>query len=148
LRSQIADRRLQIGCRLRIIGVAVLAAAVWGAACGVRQERSIADEFFAESRLRDKTALQQIATVTFEPHINGIVERFEITKVSPEEDNTKSVTISAQVRLPAGAIVRKTIVLVMTHRAGDGPTDDPDRRSRWLITGFMDAAAPPATPRS
>jgi|HubBroStandDraft_6_1064221.scaffolds.fasta_scaffold1126449_1 hypothetical protein len=123
-------------------------AAAWLAACGVGQERSIADQFFAESRLRDKTALQRIATVAFEPHINGIVERFEITKVSPEEDHTKRVTVAAQVKLPDGTKAQKTIVLLMTHLAPDARTDDPDRRSRWIVTGFMDAVASPATPRS
>src|SRR5207248_1357939 len=42
-------------------------------ACGVRPERSILDEFFAASRLRDKTALAKFSTVTFEPLEQGIV---------------------------------------------------------------------------
>ena len=67
----------------------------------------------------------------------------------PQAQGQPNQTVPPQtLTVPAGTIVRKTIVLVMTHRAGDGPADDPDRRSRWLITGFMDAVAPPATPRS
>jgi hypothetical protein len=142
------SRARQLGVPRRATGIATVAAAVWLAACGVRQERSIAGEFFAESRLRDRTALEQIATVVFEPHINGIVERFEITKVSPEEDNTERVTVSAHVKLPDGTLVQKTIVLLMSHRARDAPKDDPERQSRWIITGFMDELAAQATPRS
>ena len=56
----------------------VVLAAIVASACG-RQERSVVDEFFTQSRLRDKTALQKIATVTFEPRTQGIVEQFDIT---------------------------------------------------------------------
>ena len=93
------------------------------------------DEFFAQSRLRDKTALQKIATVTFEPRVQGIVEQFEITNVTPEENQTKTVTVSAQVKLPDGAVTREVIVLTMSH---------------GLITGFLGVPfqKAPATPRS
>jgi hypothetical protein len=113
------------------VGVLVLvAAASLSGACG-GQERSIVDEFFAQSRLRDKTALQKIATVTFEPHIQGIVETFDVTNVTPEENDAKTVTVSAQVKMPDGTIVHKTIVLTM---------------SRGIITGFVTGS--PAIPRS
>ena len=102
--------------------------------CG-RQERSVVDEFFAQSRLRDKTALQKISTVTFEPRVQGIVEQFEITKVTPEENQTKTVTVSAQVKRPDGGVTREMIVLTMSH---------------GLITGFLDVPfeKAPAVPRS
>ena len=124
---QIVDCKLQIGV------LVLVAASING--CG-RQERSIADEFFRASRLRDKTALQKIATVTFEPHIQGIVESFDISNVSPEENGTKTVMLSAQVKRPDGTRVQKTLVLII---------------SRGVVTGFLDAAASPgssAIPRS
>ena len=99
-------------------------------ACG-RQERSTVDEFFAASRLRDKTAIQKVATVIFEPNVQGIVERFEITKVSPEENGTKTINVSAQVKLPDGRMIQKTIVLTMT---------------RGIITGFLDAGSLEVSP--
>jgi hypothetical protein len=136
--SRMADCRPQIGLK---IGAAVLAALAF-TACGVPPERSIVDEFFAESRLRDKTALQHVATVAYEPHINGIVETFEIKKVSPELDNTKTVIVAAQVKLPDGGTADKTIILTMARGAGK-IDDDPAGRDRWIVTGFIESAAPP-----
>lgn len=124
MKRRLADGRWQVG--------GLLLAALVLSGCG-RQERSVVDEFFAASRLRDKTALQNVATVIFEPHTQGIVESFEITKVSPEESGTKIVTVSAQVKLPAGQMVQKTILLTL---------------SRGMITGFMDVAASPGFPAS
>jgi hypothetical protein len=121
----------------RCSALALLLATV---ACGVPPERSIVDEFFAESRLRDKTALQQMATVAYEPHINGIVEQFEIKKVSPELDNTKTVIIAAQVKRPDGGMADKSITLTMARRT---IKDDPAGRDRWIVTGFLETVAPP-----
>ena len=53
-------------------------------ACSVPVERPILTEFFAASRLRDRTRLQQLATVIFEPTSQGIVSTFEIIGVSTE----------------------------------------------------------------
>ena len=111
------------------MGLVVVAAALFSGCGG--HERSIADQFFSASRLRDKTAIQKIATVIFEPNVQGIVERFEITGVGPEENGAKTVTVSAQVKLPDGRMVQKTIVLTM---------------SRGMITGFLDAGSLEVSP--
>ena len=142
MKLQIAGCRLQIGWRIGLkIGAGVLAALCL-TACGVPPERSIVDEFFAESRLRDKTALQHVATVAFEPHINGVVESFEIKTVSPELDHTKTVIVAAQVKLAAGGTVEKNITLTMARDAGK-LNNDAASRDRWIVTGFIEAAAPP-----
>ena len=117
-----------MNCKFRW-GVAVLAIAL-SCGCG-QQERSLVDQFFAASRLRDKTAIQKVSTVIFEPAIQGIVESFEITKVGPEENGAKTVTVSAQVKLPDGRTVQKTIVLTM---------------ARGIITGFLDAGSLEVSP--
>lgn len=104
--------------------------AAFSPGCG-RQERSVVDQFFSASRLRDKTAIQKVATVIFEPLVQGIVERFEITSVGAEEGGAKTVTVSAQVKLPDGRMVQKTIVLTMT---------------RGRITGFLDAGSLEVSP--
>jgi hypothetical protein len=119
----IAERRL-------LIVAAVTAVVAVG--CG-RQEQAVVNEFFSQSRLRDKTALQKIATVTFEPTVQGIVQTFEIVNVTEEENGAKAVTVTADVKLPDGRMVQKRIVLTMT---------------KGLITGFLEAAAPPPSPRS
>jgi hypothetical protein len=72
--------------------------------------------------------------VVFEPKVQGIVQEFTVTKVTPEEGGSKTVTVAAEVELPDGRLAQKTIVLTMK----DG-----------VITGFLEMAAPPpAVPRS
>ena len=108
-------------------------------------EQSLLDQFFGASRLRDTTALQSVSTITFEPRKDGIVRTFQITGVTPEQASgqtvTKDVTVDAPVVLPDGQTVRKTIVVTLQRvRAGDS--------SRWMVTGFRDAAPRPRVPPS
>jgi hypothetical protein len=131
----------------RVAGLLVMMAAA--GACSVPPERSIVDEFFAESRLRDKTALQHVATVAFEPQVNGIVESFKVKSVIVGDTpgkRTKSVTVDAQVKLPDGRMTQRTIILILAFGA---PKNDPTARDRWIVTGFVEpAAAPQAIPPS
>jgi hypothetical protein len=53
--------------------------------CSDGAERLVLERFFELSRLRDRTALQSIATVVFEPLADGIVTRFTITNVGAPE---------------------------------------------------------------
>jgi hypothetical protein len=137
---QIADFRLQIDCRL---AVAMLAVVVLEACAGA--ERPLLERFFGASRLRDRTALQAISTVIFEPREQGIVRTFTITSVTPEHSRdgtaTKDVTIAAPVVLPDGQTVQKTLVVTLQRASGE-------RAGRWLVTGVRDAAAPEPAPRS
>lgn len=96
--------------------------------CSAHPEQPFLERFFEASRLRDKTALQSLATVIFEPRDDGIVTRFDITKVTQEERGrgmvTKNVTLNAPVKLQNGRIVQKTLMVTMDNRSG-----------RWLVTG-------------
>ena len=120
-------------CRLTI-GVAI---AVILGGCAA-PERSLLEEFFGASRLRDTTALQRVSTITFEPLQQGIVRTFEITGVTPErvdgQTAAKDITVVAPVILPDGQTVRKTLVVTMQRNNGG------DSR-RWIVTGVRDAAA-------
>ena len=120
-------------CRLTI-GVAI---AVILGGCAA-PERSLLEEFFGASRLRDTTALQRVSTITFEPLQQGIVRTFEITDVTPErvdgQTAAKDITVVAPVILPDGQTVRKTLVVTMQRNNGG------DSR-RWIVTGVRDAAA-------
>lgn len=128
---QLADLRLQIDCRLAIVLMAVI---TLGACAGA--ERTLLEQFFGASRLRDRTALQTVSTITFEPREQGIVRTFEITGITPERlegtNLVKEVTVEAPVILPDGQTVRKTLVVTM-QRAMDG-------LDAWTITGVADAA--------
>ena len=131
-RLLISDRRL----------TAITAVAVILAACA-RPEQALLVQFFDDSRLRDTTALQAVSTVIFEPLQQGIVRAFQITGVTPEmmegKTVTKDVTIEAPVILPDGQTVQKTLVIRLQHAQGD---------SRWMVTGFRDAAVSRQVPRS
>ena len=107
--------------------------------CSNVAEQAILDRFFAASRLRDTTALQQFSTVTFEPRSQGIVTRFDITASGREQHNgdlvTKEVTISAPVELPSGQTSQRTFVVTMQRGI---PKGDKAIAGRWLITGIKE----------
>jgi hypothetical protein len=108
---------------------APLLAALIAMSCARGSEQMVLEQFFQASRLRDRTALQQVATVMFEPLEQGTVTDFTITDVlavneSPAGIPAKQVTVRASVRLPAGGTATRKIVLVL------------ERRDRWIVTGF------------
>lgn len=99
------------------------------AGCGVRPEQSILDRFFAASRLRDRTALQGLARVVYEPLEQGIVRHYEITKVD-SDGSAKRVTVAADVLRPDGQVAPKTLVILMEKSAEGGG---------WTITGVAES---------
>lgn len=124
------------------IALVVLASAF---ACGAKPERAVLDRFFTQSRLLDKTALKHISTVIFDPQADGIVETFDVVNVSKEENGTKTVTASAQVRMPGErGPMQKTILLTLAKGA---LKDDPEARDSWIVTGFIERAGKPAIPQ-
>jgi hypothetical protein len=50
--------------------------------CSAPAEQLLLSQFFAASRLRDLTALQHVATVVFEPGVDGVVTSFDVTRVT------------------------------------------------------------------
>ncbi len=70
--------------RTRVL-LAVLLTVLPAAACSGAPEQPILNQFFAASRLIDRTSLQNFSTVLFDPRTDGIVNSFDITDVSAEE---------------------------------------------------------------
>ena len=110
-------------------GIVLLLAAALASCSSHGAEELLLDQFFSASRLRDRTALQQISTVIFEPLEQGTVSEFTIVTVADVEESSggvvsKQVTVSAPVRLPDGQTATKKILLVL------------QRRDRWIVTGF------------
>jgi hypothetical protein len=108
------------------------------AGCSGAAERTLLTQFFASSRLRDLTALQDIATVVFEPATDGIVTSFDllgttVVKAPDGQPRSKEVSISAPVRLADGRTVVKTFVVTMQHGL---PGSDQTRWGAWMITGI------------
>ena len=109
------------------------------AGCSPPAERLIIDQFFSASRLRDRTALQSLSTVTFEPREQGIVTEFTIVRVAPEQRTTvggteivsKNVRVSASVKR-RGQTAQRTLVITMQRTVSNGPDKQP---GSWIITG-------------
>jgi hypothetical protein len=118
------------------------------AACSSADERILLNQFFAASRLRDLTALRNVATVVFEPATEGIVTSFELLSVTvvraSEGQASEEVAIAAPVRLPDGNTVEKTFVVTLQRGL---PESDPQRSGGWMITAIKAAPASPSTPR-
>jgi hypothetical protein len=120
--------------------VVVVALGTTAAGCASPAEAPVLGEFFHASRLRDRTALQKLGTVFFDPAVDGIVTAFEITRVTPRQDGgrrLKDVTIAAPVKLWSGQVVRKNLVVTMESAGG-----------RWMVTAITDAPAAPSSPPS
>jgi hypothetical protein len=121
--------------RLAAIGICVTVAS-----CG-RAEQPVLAEFFNASRLHDRTALQKLATTSFNPAVDGVVTSFEIVDVAAKRNldvPAKEVSISAPVRLPTGDVVHKRLVVTLEQRD-----------ARWIVTAVTPAPAPaPSIPPS
>jgi len=68
----------------RSLSIAILLATLDGIACSSAPEEPILRQFFAASRLRDRTSLQNFAVADFSPNQHGSVTSFDITGVSEE----------------------------------------------------------------
>ena len=94
-------------------------------------EQPLLEQFFNASRLRDTIALQAISTVVFEPAQDGIVRTFRIVSVTPETQSGKAVvkrvTVRADVILPDGRAVQRTLLVAMQRSRYERGSSVPDR---------------------
>lgn len=99
--------------------------ALLAVSCGVlSQEEQLLTRFFDASRLHDTARVATIATVTFNPRTDGIVQEFEIQDVVDEGD-AKRVTVRAEVRSWGGRVAPRTLTITMRRDGG-----------RWMIVGL------------
>ena len=118
--------------------------------CSAPAEQLLLTQFFTASRLRDLTALRNVATIVFEPGVDGVVTSFDVTRVATAQGSdgqvvSKEVSISAPVRLPDGRTVSKHFVITMQRGL---PGSDQDRWGGWLITAVNERSASASTPPS
>jgi hypothetical protein len=101
--------------------------ALAAAGCGVLSpEEQLLTDFFEASRLHDLTIVARMASVTFNPRTQGVVDEFEIEEVMEAEGGAvEIVTVAAAVRGPDGE--RSQRILRFTLQRRDG---------RWFITGL------------
>lgn len=112
--------RRRMSLRNRTRASVVLACLLAG--CGVLSlEEQVLQRFFEASRLYDRAALEKVATIVFNPAVDGIVQDFTVESVAAA-DGRRVVQVDAQVRRRTGAAVER---LVVTLERRDG---------RWLVT--------------
>jgi hypothetical protein len=108
-------------------------------ACSAPEE-PILERFFAASALRDITALSNFSLIVFEPTVDGIVQRFTIDRLGPEQRRSLSQlsfsTVAPLVRLsvddpsfrpddssvPIGEIVTKQLAISAEVKLPNGQT--------------------------
>ena len=100
--------------------------------CSTSVEQQQLTRFFDACRLRDLTALSKLSTVVFEPAVDGVVTSFAITSASGDAAS-RTVSISAPVRLPDGQTLVKTFTVTIQH---------------GLITAISGGSGSPSTPPS
>lgn len=89
---------------MRLSSVAVLLLlALFVGDCGGGPEYSILQGYFQAARLRDRTTLGNIATVSFDPNREGQVERFQILSLGLEDTRTLQLRESAKAYQDASA---------------------------------------------
>jgi hypothetical protein len=129
----------------RTLAASLTALALVG--CSAQAEALLLERFFAASRLRDLTALSNVATVVFEPATRGIVTSFDVTRVTAtagsDRGMAKDVWISAAVKLPGGEIVQNNYIITITRGRGETAS-----RDRWMVTAIREkppgASIPPS----
>jgi hypothetical protein len=63
----------------------ILPALLATGACGGSEEQALLSKYFQASRMRDNTTLANIATVSFSPTENGIVQGFDVVTLGEEQ---------------------------------------------------------------
>lgn len=82
---------------------AIVLAAATLIGCSATPEQPILTQFFTASRLRDTTSLANFTTVAFEPNAQGVIIRFDITNVTPEQRRPLDLRTLAKARQDAEA---------------------------------------------
>lgn len=124
---------------MRVARTAVIALILAVSGCGPNTERTLLNQFFAASRLRDLTALGEIATIVFEPASDGIVTGFDITGVT-DRGSSEEVLISAPVRMFDGRMVTKNFAVTIERGLVTAISERP-------ALSRVEGAASPSTPR-
>ena len=96
-----------------VLTVALLTIALAG--CSSAEERTLLGQFFAASRLRDLTAVHNIATVAFEPATDGIVTSFEIVRITVVQASRPGDG-EGRVDFRAREVVRRSCRIEIVHR--------------------------------
>jgi hypothetical protein len=69
----------------RLAAGIIVVAAVLAAACAVSAEDQVLTQFFEASRTLDQTRLARLATVTFNPRVDGSIQSFSIAERRADE---------------------------------------------------------------
>ena len=125
----------------RVLALAVALTA--GAACA-RAEEPILGAFFNASRLRDRTALQRLATVSFDPATQGIITSFSITGVVPRQAGGPEAKEGLIADVADIYEIREEQLVVTLEHDVSGAVSGV--AGRWIVTAIRDAAGTPSSP--
>ena len=112
---------------MRACAAAVMCLAL--GACGwTPADEQVLLRFFERSRLYDRTRLEPIATVVFDPRVDGVVERFHVVERGPERPGddgrvVRDVTLDAIVRSASGQERPRQLRVTLERRDG-----------AWIVT--------------
>jgi hypothetical protein len=136
-------------------------------ACSGGAEYLALQKFFEASRLRDRTALRNISTVSFDPMADGALTTFKITSLGPEQSqplgsNPSAIRVAElslsdprrplDVSRAEGELVSKDVRISADVRLPNGQTarrtvsvvlqravvkGDLEVTGRWIVTGFV-----------
>jgi hypothetical protein len=124
---------LQSGVAL-FLTVFIVAIAV---GCSATAEQVVIGQFFAASRLLDRTSLQNFATVTFAPNEQGTISTFDIIGVTPEQRRPLATNLAVA--------SERTIAELSVNGAG-GPLLDVTRYAAELVSKDVTISAPVRRP--
>ena len=114
--------------------IAVAATLALLTACRVfGTEEQLLTRFFEAGRFYDRVAMDQVATIEWNPASAGVVRDFTITGIDRDSDSRRTVTVAADVRMPDGTMARREYAAVIEQRDG-----------RWLITQLQASRTSPA----
>ena len=104
----------------RLLATVLLAVAPAG--CGwTPADEQIVERFFELAKLHDTTRLASIATIAFDPTVEGVVERFEVAsrrdRAGQEGLVHRTLRLRTQMRSPAGAPLERTLEVTLEGKA-------------------------------
>jgi hypothetical protein len=105
------------------IAAAAVVVALTAITCSTASERALLDQFFAASRLRDRTALARFSTVVFEPRRDGIVKEFVVLRATRERQLYEHPAFAAGSKVPSEVPAERQRVINLSLADPTDPFD-------------------------
>lgn len=114
-----------------------------GVGCAATTEEVVIGQFFAASRLRDRTSLRNFATVAFEPNEQGTITTFDVLGVTPERHSPLAASPNAAA---TGAVASERLVADLSVNSTGGPPLDVTKYEGEVVSRDVTIRAPVRPP--